>query len=56
MNNTHVFSLFSPLGLSFCLWMGRLNIHALFSKKKIIIFVFYYWKSSQYSILKGVQE
>ena len=34
MNNTHIFSLFRPLGFSFCLWTGGLNIHALFSKKK----------------------
>ena len=57
MNNTHIFSLFRLLGFSFCLWTGGLNIHALFSKKKnIIIFVFYYWKSSQFLILMGVQE
>jgi len=33
MNNTYIFSLFSPLGFSFCLWTGGLNIHTLFSKK-----------------------
>lgn len=56
MNNTHIFSLFSRLGFSFCLRTVGLNIHPLFSKKNIIIFVFYNWKSSQYSILMGVQE